>query len=107
MTARWLGMPGSRRSSTARWVARRVRRRAKSAKSFAVPGESVALTAVLRFGARPMLRYTSRPVEGREPLLCGVEQMRCVRRDCGSERNEATGRLPMNFFYIFRNPIRS
>jgi hypothetical protein len=54
-----------------------------------------------------MLRYTSRPVEGREPLLCGVEQMRCVRRDCVSERNEATGRLPMNFFYIFRNPIRS
>jgi hypothetical protein len=95
------------RRSTARSVGCRVRRRAKSAKSIAVAGESVAPTAVLRFGAGPMLGYTSRPVEGRKPLLCGVEQMRCVRRDCVSERSQATRRLQMNFFYIFRNPIRS
>jgi len=61
--------------------------------SFAVAGERAALTAVLRFGAGPMLGYTSRPVGGRGPLLCGMGHMLCVRRDCVAERSDATWRL--------------
>ena len=60
--------------------------------SFAVVGESVALTAVLRVGAGPMLGYTPRPVGGREPLLYGVGQMLCLRRDCVTELGDATRR---------------
>jgi hypothetical protein len=86
MTARWLRMPvrGRRLCAAAG---------EKGNESFAVAGESGALTAVLRVGAGPLLGYTSRPVGGREPLLCSVGQMRCVRRDCLTELTDATWQL--------------
>jgi len=65
----------------------------KGDKRFAVAGERGALTCVLRFGAGPMLGYTSRPVGGREPLLYVAAEMRCARRDCATELGDATWRL--------------
>jgi len=51
----------------------------KGDERFAVAGESGALASVLRFGAGPMLGYTSRPVGGRERFCSVWREMRCVR----------------------------